>query len=69
MIFKNKLTTLINENKILKEELLLTRKVADIYRNDQQEFWNIKIKENINEPIEIISLKFAPNQYENELER
>ena len=65
----NKFSMLKEENEFLKTELLLTRKAADIYKNDQQEFWDMKTKESTNEPIKIISLRFAPNQYEEENER
>jgi len=68
-MFKSKIYELKNENESLKAELLLTRKAADIYKNDQQEFWKIKLKEIDNKIIKVLSISFAPNQCEEENEK
>jgi len=68
-MFKSKIYELKNENESLKAELLLTRKAADIYKNDQQEFWKIKAKEIDNKIIKVLSISFAPNQCEEENEK
>ena len=61
-MFKSKLS---KENSSLKSELLLTKKALSIYKNDQEELWDIDIKEgNDIGTIKVNSLKYNPNKWD-----
>ena len=62
-MFKSKLS---KENDSLKLELLLTKKALNIYKNDQQEFWNINYLGNKGEVVESIKFK-SEKEFEKEI--
>jgi len=62
-MFKSKLS---KENSSLKSELLLTKKALNIYKNDQQEFWNINYLDFKGEVIESIKFK-SEKEFEKEI--